>query len=106
MHDTEAIFTTLNSEIQSVSNAIESIGTEISDLELHKNVIADGVEQLSDFAEQNADYGLAVGNDVQALEDAMSSCREATAKVVEVSEELVGEIQKFQKISIANLKKK
>lgn len=106
MHDTEAIFTTLNSEIQSVSNAIESIGTEISDLELHKNVIADGVEQLSDFAEQNADYGLAVGNDIQALEDAMSSCREATAKVVEVSEELVGEIQKFQKISIANLKKK
>lgn len=103
MHDTEEIFTTLNAEISRVSTAIDGIGTEIADLEEHKNVIAGSVEQLTDFAEQNASYGANVGQDMQELESAMTSCKEVTSKVVDVSEELVGEIHKFQNIRMGSM---
>lgn len=98
MQDAKEIFAALNSEIGRVSTEIHGISTEISDLEEHKNIISDSVEQLAVFAEQNADYGEKVGHDMSDLDASMDSCREATAKVVEVSEELVGEIQKFQNI--------
>ncbi len=105
MHETEQIFNSLNGEISSVSDAIGNISNEVTDLEQHKNIIADGVGHLSEFAEQNAGYGQNVGHDMEDLETAMECCKEATAKIVEVSEELVSEIQKFQNIRIAKLKK-
>lgn len=98
MQDTKEIFTSLNNEISSVSAAIDNISTEVSDLEHHKNIIADSIEHLNTFAEQNADYGEKVNQDMNDLEFAMVSCREATTKIVDVSEELVGEIQKFKNI--------
>lgn len=98
MQDTKEIFTSLNNEISSVSAAIDNIATEVSDLEQHKNIIAGSVEHLNSFAEQNADYGEKVNQDMNDLEFAMVSCREATTKIVDVSEELVGEIQKFKSI--------
>lgn len=98
MQDAQEIFASLNGEINRVSTEIEGISTEITDLEAHKNIISESVEQLAVFAEQNADHGENVSHDVNDLNVAMASCREATAKVVEVSEELVGEIQKFQNI--------
>ncbi len=100
MRDTKEIFTNLNSEINRVSSAIDGIGTEVSDLEQHKNVIATSVDSLTTFAEQNADYGTDVSHDMNDLETAMASCKDTTSKVVGVSEELVGEIQKFQKIRL------
>lgn len=105
MHETETIFTTLNGEINSVSTAIEGIDAEVSDLEQHKNVIADSVGRLTEFAEENADYSSNVSSGMKDLEHAMKSCKEATGKVVDVSEELVGEIQKFQNIRIGSLRK-
>lgn len=98
MQDTKEIFTTLNGEISRVSTAIHSIDDEISDLEQHKNIIANSVEKLSEFAEENADYGDKVNRDMNDLEGAMVTCKEATTKIVDVAEELVGEIQKFQNI--------
>lgn len=98
MHDTEVIFTTLNSEISRVSSAIDSIGAEINDLEEHKNVIASSVEHVTEFAEQNSVNAQNVSDDMQNLKTAMGSCDEVTAKVVTVSEELVEEIRKFQSI--------
>ncbi len=99
MRDTEAIFATLKQEIDRASSAIGGITTEIGELEQHKNIIAESVGQLTSFAEQNADNSQNVDQDMRDLESAMGNCREATAKIVDVSEELVGEIQKFQKIS-------
>ena len=48
----------------------------------------------------NADYGTNVSHDMRDLETAMVSCKDTTFKVVGVSEELVGEIQKFQKMRL------
>lgn len=98
MQDTKEIFTTLNKEIQNVSTAINGISTEISGLENHKNIIAQGVDNLATFAEENANYGEKVNQDMYDLKSSMLSCNEATDKIVEVSEELVSEIQKFQSI--------
>ncbi len=105
MHETEQIFSSLNGEICAVSDAIGNISNEVSDLEHHKNVIADSIGNLTEFAEQNAEYGQNVGRDMEDLEAAMESCKEATSKIVGVSEELVGEIQKFQNIRIGKLKR-
>lgn len=105
MHDTEEIFATLNKEICQVSSAIEGIDAEIADLEKDKNEIADGVDNLTTFAEQNADYSKNVEQDMKQMENVMINCKDATAKVVDVSEELVGEIQKVQSIRIDNVGK-
>lgn len=105
MHDTEEIFATLNKEIHQVSSAIEGIDAEIADLEQNKNVIADGVDNLTTFAEQNADYSKNVEQDMQHMENVMASCKDATARVIDVSEELVLEIQKVQSIRIGNVGK-
>lgn len=102
MQDTKEIFGVLNGEIIKVTAVLGSIGTEISDLEQHKDIIADSVDSLAEFAEQNADYGEKVNLDMNDLQAAMVSCKEATTKVVEVSEELVGEIQKFQDVRNAS----
>lgn len=104
MHDTEVIFTTLNSEISRVSSAIDSIGAEINDLDEHKNVIASSVEHVTEFAEQNSVSAQDVSTDMQNLKTAMDSCDEVTAKVVTVSEELVEEIRKFQNIKNVGIK--
>lgn len=98
MQDTKEIFTALNSEICTVSTAIGSIGTEITDLEKHKDIIADSVDHLNTFAMQNAEYGEKVNQDMQDLENSMATCKDTTTMIVDVSEELVGEIHKFNNI--------
>lgn len=105
MHDTEAIFATLNSEIRQVSSAIEGIDAEIADLEQNKNVISDGVDNLTTFAEQNADYSKNVEQDMRQMENVVINCKDATARVVDVSEELVSEIQKVKNVRIDNLRR-
>ncbi len=104
MRDTEEIFATLNNEIRQVSTAIEGIDAEIADLEQNKNVIADGVDNLTTFAEQNADYSKNVEQDMKQMENVVINCKDATARVVDVSEELVSEMQKVQSMRIDNLK--
>ncbi len=98
MKDTDEIFTNLNNEISTVSVAIDSISAEISGLEQHKNIIASSIEQLTNFAEQNAEYGEKVNMDMHNFESSMVSCKEATSRVVNVSEDLIVEVQKFQNI--------
>lgn len=104
MRDTEEIFATLNNEIRQVSTAIEGIDAEIADLEQNKNVIADGVDNLTTFAEQNADYSKNVEQDMKQMENVVMNCKDATARVVDVSEELVSEMQKVQSMRIDNLR--
>lgn len=103
MHETQKIFNDLNNEINSVGVVMGHLSSEIDELENHKNIIASSVEHLSTFAEQNASQGESVSRDVHDLEGAMGSCKEATAKIVDVSEELVGEIHKFQNIGLSNI---
>lgn len=99
MQDAKVIFGNLNGEVDRVGGVIGEISTEISELEHHKDIISDSIDKLAEFAKENADYGKKVNKDVEDMEASMSACKDATAKIVDVSEELVGEIQKFNKIS-------
>lgn len=100
--DTEAIFGTLNSEINRVGDAIGGITGEVDDLEEHKNNIALGVDNLTEFAQQNAQSGKITRDNMKNLENVMASCKSSTDRIVGVSNELVKEIKSISK---AGLKK-
>lgn len=101
--DTEAIFGTLNSEINRVGDAIGGITGEVDDLENHKNNIALGVDNLTEFAQQNAQSGKITRDNMKDLENVMASCQSSTDRIVSVSNELVKEIKSISK---TGLKKK
>lgn len=100
--DTEAIFGTLNSEINRVGDAIGGITGEVDDLEEHKNNIALGVDNLTEFAQQNAQSGKITRDNMKDLESVMDNCKSSTDRIVGVSNELVKEIKSISK---AGLKK-
>ncbi len=91
--DTEAIFVTLNSEINRVGMAIGGIANEVDELETHKNTIAGGVDNLADFAKQNSESGRTTRDNMNNLEQVMAGCKNSTDKIVNVSNELVNEIK-------------
>lgn len=98
--DTEAIFGTLNSEINRVGDAIGGITGEVDDLEDHKNNIALGVDNLTEFAQQNAQSGKITRDNMKNLESVMASCKSSTDRIVGVSNELVKEIKSISKTGL------
>lgn len=98
--DTEAIFGTLNSEINRVGDAIGGITGEVDDLEGHKNNIALGVDNLTEFAQQNAQSGKITRDNMKDLESVMDNCKSSTDRIVGVSNELVKEIKSISKTGL------
>ena len=98
--DTEAIFGTLNSEINRVGDAIGGITGEVDDLEDHKNNIALGVDNLTEFAQQNAQSGKITRDNMKNLESVMDNCKSSTDRIVGVSNELVKEIKSISKTGL------
>ena len=98
--DTEAIFGTLNSEINRVGDAIGGITDEVDDLENHKNNIALGVDNLTEFAQQNAQSGKITRDNMKDLESVMDNCKSSTDRIVGVSNELVKEIKSISKTGL------
>ena len=93
--ETETIFGTLNEELGKVGSIIEEVSGKVSELEGHKNVIADAVEDLNRFSDQNVQDGTVANDNMKELQSAMADCRLSTGKVNKVSNELVGKIKKL-----------
>lgn len=93
--ETETIFGTLNEELGKVGSIIEEVSGKVSELEGHKNVIADAVEDLNRFSDQNVQDGTVANDNMKELQSAMADCRLSTGKVNKVSNELVGKIKNF-----------
>ena len=91
--ETETIFGTLNEELGKVGSIIEEVSGKVSELEGHKNVIADAVEDLNRFSDQNVQDGTVANDNMKELQSAMADCRLSTGKVKKVSNELVGKIK-------------
>lgn len=91
--ETETIFCTLNEELGKVGSIIEEVSGKVSELEGHKNVIADAVEDLNRFSDQNVQDGTVANDNMKELQSAMADCRLSTGKVNKVSNELVGKIK-------------
>jgi methyl-accepting chemotaxis protein len=96
IQETETIFQSLNREIGVVSDAIGGIGSEVSELGEHRDVIEESIVTLTDFAEQNAEHAKVTTDNMENLRQTVGKCNIATQRVVNVSDELVGYIQEFE----------
>lgn len=92
IQDTEKIFEALNAEIAHVSGAIGGIGSEVGDLESHKDVIESSIGTLTQFAQQNADSAHVTADSMEEFRNIVDECDKTTERVVDVSAELVGYI--------------
>lgn len=102
IRETEEIFSSLNTEITRVGEAIKGIDSEIIDLNEHKDVIGVSVSSTTTFAEENAQHADLTSQNVSNLQDMVENCNQMTRKVVDVSEELVGYIKEFDLGAIKN----
>ncbi len=95
IHDTEEIFSSLNTEIGKVSDSIKEITDEVEGLNSHKDVIETGIDSLTDSAQQNADSAEITMNNMEEFRQIVDQCNHATQTVVDVSDELVGYIKEL-----------
>lgn len=95
IQETEKIFTSLNQEIEQVGDAIEGIDTEVGELENYKVIIENGINALTESAEQNKESAELTLGSMDTFRRVMDECNGETEKIVEVSNELVGYIKKF-----------
>lgn len=95
IQETEKIFTSLNQEIEQVGDAIGGIGTEVGELENYKVIIEKGINALAESAEQNKESAELTLGSMDTFRRVMDDCNSETEKIVDVSNELVGYIKKF-----------
>lgn len=100
IQDTEAIFSSLNTEIGRVSDSIMDITGEVEGLNAHKDVIENGINSLATAASQNAESAEATTENMEEFRQIVSECNNATEVVVKVSKELVGYIQMFSEEAV------
>lgn len=100
IQDTEAIFISLNREIGKVGVSIDQITGEVEDLDVHKNIIAEGIISLTESAKQNADSTAITTENVEEFRQIVDECNVATETVVNVAQELIGYIGEFGEESI------
>ncbi|MGB4659062.1 MAG: methyl-accepting chemotaxis protein [Mobilitalea sp.] len=93
--ETEAIFESLNHEIDQVGVAISGINNEIISLKEHNDEISEGVHRLSDSAETNAASTQQTAASMNELSRGITECTEVTEKITSISSDLVKNIGKF-----------
>lgn len=93
--ETEEIFSALNQEIESVSGSIGDIGTQIEELNHHKQAMDSGIVVLADAAAQNTQSANETMNAMGEFEAIVVDCKESTERITVVSADLVENIRKF-----------
>ncbi|MBQ8799342.1 MAG: chemotaxis protein [Lachnospiraceae bacterium] len=100
IRETEEIFGSLNQEIGKVSSSIKEITGEVDELNVHKNVIETGIDELEASAQQNAQSAEVTMENMEEFRQIVNECNSATEVVVSVSKELIGYIKEFSEDSI------
>ncbi len=95
IQDTEEIFRSLNKEIGQVGDSIGEIGSEVGELEAHKEVIGNSVSSIHTSAEENTESATRTMESVEELRQIVDECDNVTGRIVNVSDELIGYIKKF-----------
>ena len=95
IEDTTKFFGDLEKEIMSVSQAVEGISTQTENLNGIKQKVLGIVENLAAIAEENAASAEQTGAAMTELEHTVAECNEATNGIVEISEMLRIETDKF-----------
>lgn len=94
IHETESIFASLNQEIALVSDSIHGIGTEVDELNEHKNAMEEGIVTLTQTAEENTQSARETLDSMNEVEAIVAQCKSSTNRITDVAKDLVSGIQK------------
>lgn len=83
------------SKVVTIDGSIKSIGTEIDDLQSHKEVIATSIDKLVESADENNNSADMTAKNVEKLLNIVSDSNKITEKIVKTSDKLVGYAKKF-----------
>ncbi len=86
---TKKVFYSLNTEIDSVAGAVESITGEVGQLDLLKNDVMSSVESLAAIAEENAASTQETSAAMQELNEIIIECKEKTEEMVSLADDLM-----------------
>lgn len=103
VNETVSIFDSLYSEIRNVRGSIEGINEEVGELETHKHVIESGIDALLESSEENSSNAQLTTGNLQNFKETVNECGMTTNRVIDVTEELVGYIRKFETSSLEKM---
>lgn len=93
---TQQAFESLNQEVMKVVSAIELISTEIDKIDTSKVEVLNGIELLSEIAQENAASTEETSASMTELRQVVEECRGATGRLVEIADELTENANKFK----------
>lgn len=96
LSDTKQSFEALQKEIISVSNASREIFEQTDKISQLKDGVSGVIEQLSAIAEENAASTQETSATMSTLTESIDKCREETAALAALSEQLSEQVGKFQ----------
>lgn len=94
--ETGNMFSSLNSEIKDVTNAIEHINEQTVTLDEHKNTVLSIVDGLAAIAQQNAASTEETSASMLELQKTIQTCHEATSDLVKLAKELSKNTKHFE----------
>lgn len=95
LEHTVGIIGSMSKEVVTIDGSIKSIGTEIDDLQSHKEVIATSIDKLVESADENNNSADMTAKNVEKLLNIVSDSNKITEKMVKTSDKLVGYAKKF-----------
>lgn len=95
LNQTVGIIGNMSNEVITIDGSIKSIGTEINDLQSHKEVIAASIDELVQSADENNNSADMTADSVEKLLDIVADSNKITEKMVQTSDKLVGYAKRF-----------
>ncbi|WMC93044.1 methyl-accepting chemotaxis protein [Kineothrix sp. MB12-C1] len=92
---TKEIFAHLNHEIMSVGASIDEISTEVNALDQHKDLMKEGIVELSDAAISNTTSARETTDAMLEFEGLVSDCKQATEQITSVTKDLIENVEKI-----------
>lgn len=93
---TQNAFDNLNQEVLRVVSAISAISGQLDSIEQYKNGVIKSIDGLSEISQNNAASTEETAATMDQLTMIVSECREATAELVKISNELSQNTKKFK----------
>ena len=96
LSQTSDMFSALNTEIHVVADAIIKIRQQTDALNEHKDTVTGIVDNLAAIAEENAASTEETSASMQALNQIIKTCHEATEELTRLAEQLAGNTKHFE----------
>lgn len=96
LEKTKASFDSLREGVVDISSVSKNIFEQTESLEQQKDIINGVVEQLAAISEENAASTQETSASMQTLSDAIADCKQDTSVLIDLSNELTNQINKFK----------